>query len=356
MRRTKLDPNNLINFLGRVLRDEGNTEELQLLRTCTPYVEEDSNPFGLDDWRLILQTNTDEFVRHRLNIASICQRWKALLEPLVATQEDFRLNEVKLVCESIVDTSWKGGLEQPLQTSAAAEDKLWQAGCFRLFISHKSEAKNQLSTVCGFLKYYGIDGFLAHTTIEPDEFWRSQIRLGLQTCDSLVAVLTAGFGLSAYCQQELGWAMGRGIYWTSIKIHEDPSGLSEELQATTMDLSDSEKMARVIALRIRKQERLVDTLYRGIIQRFSTANSGADAWYVYKAFKNLGECPPEYVQPWYETLLSNPITVTSKGIAHYFPEWCNQHGLKTLVFPTPGMFTLDGEDEFPEDFWPFEDE
>lgn len=46
-------------------------------------------------------------------------------------------------------------------------DEIWKDGCFRLFLSHKSEHKDIASDIKEEISLYGISCFVAHEDIHP---------------------------------------------------------------------------------------------------------------------------------------------------------------------------------------------
>jgi hypothetical protein len=62
--------------------------------------------------------------------------------------------------------------------------------------------------------------------------------------DALLALLTPGFTASIWCNQEVGWALGRECVALSLKLGEDPRGFVGRFQAipggdgNTMQIAD----------------------------------------------------------------------------------------------------------------------
>lgn len=108
----------------------------------------------------------------------------------------------------------------------------WEADHFRLFISHVSESHVDASALANILRgCYGVDGFVAHADIEPSADWQTEIEASFQTMDALLAYLTPGFAASLWCNQEVGWALGRGSLALSVRLGEDPRGFAGRFQA-----------------------------------------------------------------------------------------------------------------------------
>ena len=126
------------------------------------------------------------------------------------------------------------------------EERLWRANHIRVFLSHIHEYCEFAEDVCGVLRELGVDGFVAHTTIEPSRVWQDEIEYALNTSDVLVGLLHLGFAKSIWTQQEIGWALGRGIPTLMVRLGEDPTGFSGNFQASAGKSSS----ARTTASRI----------------------------------------------------------------------------------------------------------
>lgn len=93
-----------------------------------------------------------------------------------------------------------------------ASTAIWGSSPVRIFISHHHEDAQFAGALRDLLKgRFGIDAFVAHDDIDPSAKWRESIRRALDSCHFLVALLHDSFHMSQWCDQEVGWAMGRGI-------------------------------------------------------------------------------------------------------------------------------------------------
>jgi len=123
----------------------------------------------------------------------------------------------------------------------------WQGSkAFRLFISHISKDKAIATRLKGALAGYDIAGFVAHEDIQPTLAWQDEIERGLQTMDALIAVHTPGFSASIWTQQEIGYALGRGVKVISFKMGEDPTGFIGKHQALPRGNRTAEQIAAEI--------------------------------------------------------------------------------------------------------------
>lgn len=150
-------------------------------------------------------------------------------------------------------------LEIEAQTPAGpivALPQAWQGiPDFRLFISHVSKDKAIAHRLREALATYSISGFVAHDDIEPTTAWEREIERGLRTMDAMVAVLTEGFGASYWCQQEVGFALGRGTKVISFKWGEDPVGFLSKDQALPRRNRTAEQIAAEIDRLLKKDPR-----------------------------------------------------------------------------------------------------
>jgi len=106
----------------------------------------------------------------------------------------------------------------------------WRKRMFRLFITHLSAEKVFAAELQEALLSYGITGFVAHNDIEPTLEWQTQIETALSTADSLVALMHPAFHASNWTDQEIGFAMGRGLPVFAVRFGQDPYGFIGRFQ------------------------------------------------------------------------------------------------------------------------------
>lgn len=123
--------------------------------------------------------------------------------------------------------------------------KSWTPRFFRMFISHVSSHKQSATNLKLALADYGISGFVAHEDIEPTTEWQEEIIAALRTMDALCAILTDDFNKSKWCDQEVGFGLGRNVLCIPIKHGIDPYGILGKYQGAKAT-SDARDMARQI--------------------------------------------------------------------------------------------------------------
>ncbi|MGA9351916.1 MAG: toll/interleukin-1 receptor domain-containing protein [Anaerolineae bacterium] len=114
--------------------------------------------------------------------------------------------------------------------SHAVEATFWEQHHFRLFISHLSSSKKKIAALQSTLRHYGISAFVAHVDIEPTKEWQDEIEAGLASMDALAAVLVPGFKESNWTDQEVGYALGRGVLIVPIIRGLNPYGFIGKYQ------------------------------------------------------------------------------------------------------------------------------
>lgn len=115
-------------------------------------------------------------------------------------------------------------------TNSTIEANFWLPSHFKLFISHISSFKKTTGILQTALKTYGISGFVAHVDIEPTKEWLDEIEAGLHSMDALVAILMPGFKESNWTDQEVGFAVGRGVLIIPIIKGVNPYGFISKYQ------------------------------------------------------------------------------------------------------------------------------
>lgn len=129
-----------------------------------------------------------------------------------------------------------------LTTRTVAPDavkRIWGIEGFRLFLSHKSEVKKETALLKERLAAYGIAAFVAHEDIRPTKAWQDEIENGLTSMDAFAALLTKDFHDSDWTDQEVGFALARGVPVIAVQIGRLPYGFIGKFQALRTDWDDA---------------------------------------------------------------------------------------------------------------------
>ena len=109
--------------------------------------------------------------------------------------------------------------------------RIWGTEKLRIFLSHKSEFKDETAKLKEELSLWGISCFVAHEDVEPTREWQTEIEDALFSMDILVALMTKGFQDSKWTDQEIGIAYGRKKQVVSINMGTAPYGFIGKVQA-----------------------------------------------------------------------------------------------------------------------------
>jgi hypothetical protein len=146
------------------------------------------------------------------------------------------------------------------QALDAATDGIWTPDRICVFMSHTSAHRAHVGRLADELNRFAFSCFVAHDAIEPSRQWQEVIELALRTCDVLVAYVTRDFNASRWTDQEVGWALGRGIIVIPLKVGTDPYGFFGAYQAVPVEENQrawdvAVAVTRAIAVAIFRRQR-----------------------------------------------------------------------------------------------------
>jgi hypothetical protein len=166
--------------------------------------------------------------------------------------------------ETLIELAQHVGYTLEEATKVGIDPPFWRKRMFRLFISHLSSEKVFAAELQEALLAFGISGFVAHNDIEPTLEWQTQIETALATADSLVALLHPAFHKSNWTDQEIGFAMGRGIPVFAVRFGQDPYGFIGRFQGFTGGGKTAGALAQELSESYRKnkqtQKRMAEVL------------------------------------------------------------------------------------------------
>ena len=157
------------------------------------------------------------------------------------------------------------------------EPDFWEAGHFRLFASHLADEKVYATNLQSELNQFQISNFVAHKDITPTREWQEEIELALNTCDALIALLTPRFHKSNWTDQEVGFAMGRGVLAVAVRLGDDPYGFISRLQAFQGQGKSEKELAREIFEVLLNNKQTKRRMTYALLNRFENSYSFANA-------------------------------------------------------------------------------
>lgn len=144
----------------------------------------------------------------------------------------------------------------------------WKPECLRAFVSHLSRNRKRVAQVKDALAGWGISAFIAHQDIEPSREWQAEIETALATMDVMVAVLEPGFRESAWTDQEVGYALGRGVDVIPLLVGVEPHGFIAKIQGihikSKLPSAVAEDLAMVLLRRARHRATMLTAMTRAL--------------------------------------------------------------------------------------------
>lgn len=179
--------------------------------------------------------------------------------------------------------------EHELQAMGHDPPGPWNPDHVRLFVSHTHPHARFAGGLRQVLGSWLIDAFVAHDNLEPTEEWQTTIESALRTCHVAAAIVTPDFSASKWCDQEVGFCLGRPILIVPLMLGTAPYGFLAKFQAITIKRgqdapSVAAELLTVLAMHPETQERVMPC----VVRRFTTSDSNDAAR---DGFALLGRMP-----------------------------------------------------------------
>ena len=137
------------------------------------------------------------------------------------------------------------------------------------------------------LAVVGIHGFVAHDTMEYSKPWQAQIEHALRSMQAFVAIVHPEFQESAWCHQEVGWAMGRRVPRYVIRMGIDPKGFIGHEQWPSGHKSSPREVAYLISKWASSIPELGETMTEGLFAALEATNNYIDGGATASRIANL---------------------------------------------------------------------
>ena len=153
----------------------------------------------------------------------------------------------------------------------------WQDKYVRVFLSHLSSHRDFAAELQEEMGRYGLTAFVAHNDIEPTAEWQNEIETSLSTSEVLIALMHDGFKDSNWTDQEVGFAMGRGLPVFSVRFDQDPYGFIGKFQAFNGNGKTAEALAKEIFDVLRQHKQTQRRMAEVIVGLFENSHSFQNA-------------------------------------------------------------------------------
>jgi len=224
---------------------------------------------GTYTWELHLDVPVTLYARYEQT--QLAQIEKDLADRLHFVEKNHPQNFMKVAVAPLAPGAALVGAR--VRPSERQVERLWPAGRFRLFLSHVSKHKIAVGSLRRELANLGIAGFVAHDDIEPSLEWQAEIELGLRSMHALATILTPEFHASPWTDQEVGWALGRGVLVLPVQYGVVPYGLAGKYQGVKGDFNLPGATAKLILRALLANEQTRGEMRRCLIEAFCTSDT-----------------------------------------------------------------------------------
>lgn len=164
----------------------------------------------------------------------------------------------------------------------------------KVFLSHLATHREFAGRLKKSLREFGISLFVAHDDIEPTAQWETEILTALSSCDALIALLHPEFHASNWTDQEIGYAMGRGIPVFSVRLGQVPYGFIGRFQAFNGNGKSQKDLATELFEVYCRHKQTQEQMSAVLIGLFEQSNSFADAKTRMNYLENLETWQPSF--------------------------------------------------------------
>jgi hypothetical protein len=196
--------------------------------------------------------------------------------------------------QSLIDLAQHVGFQFEEVSARRVEPPFWRKGMLRLFVTHLAIHRDFAAELQAELLNFGVSCFVAHNDIEPTQEWQAQIETALATCDALIALLHDNFHLSNWTDQEIGFAMGRGVPAFSVRFGQDPYGFIGRFQAFNGNGKKSAVLARELFDAYRTNKQTQRRMSEVLVALFEESGSFAEAKARIDYLENLAQWEPSF--------------------------------------------------------------
>lgn len=231
--------NHYRNQLAVLYKGDEETLLKDIVNTSPIYIDEavhyDNWDQGITMHNLIFYLSEEVYRRigKPEKISEIGGRIKDDFNRLSASVRNETVNAVYIELFNYEDNECRNAiLPNDLTSVKIVHSTFWQPEYLKLFISHRNVHKKVVSELSQYLLPYGISCFIAHEDIEPTEEWRNEIENALRSMEVFLAFLTDDFSDGDWTNQEVGFAIARGIPIIPLKMScKNPHGFMSIYQA-----------------------------------------------------------------------------------------------------------------------------
>lgn len=228
----------IVSALVKFCKRDGQEAAVKLIESARPECSQIENPYDNEDGYILnLLVPTEVYLEHQQSLDGIQNVLGEYAREVVKGMTDEYIANVQFVIDLELESHIQGAERQVAPTSADIA-RIWTDPHFRLFVSHSSHDKLWATTIAERLLARRVHCFVAHQDINPSLEWSNEIKLALSSCRAVLYLSSQSSNMSAWCQQEVGWGLGRGLLVLSVRLDSDPAAFASLTQAVSLPTSE----------------------------------------------------------------------------------------------------------------------
>lgn len=266
----------VVATLADIYRHQDQHDIVELLEGASARIEQ----IGYDNWDggtytygLILDIPVPLFVQIESRLAKVEKGISLKLAAICRNFGNDHLTEVT-IAPLMSKATGVGPMRNPIDIEV---NHIWKEGLFRLFLSHVSAHKIPVAKLKTELELRGISAFVAHEDIAPSLVWQNEIELALRSMQALAALLTPDFHSSLWTDQEIGFALGKGILVVPICLGQNPYGFVGKVQGLSGSLAQPVRAANLLSATLLSHSNTHRQMRKCLAPALAAASSFANA-------------------------------------------------------------------------------
>jgi hypothetical protein len=239
----------------------------------------------------------------------------------------------QIILEMVSELKIKYQFQSDKIEYSEGELKFWKSGHFKLFVSHISSFKENVSHLKIALEPFGISSFVAHEDIEPTKEWMIEIEKALASMDAMLALLLPGFHESNWTDQEIGIAIGKQKLIIPITKELDPYGFLGKYQGFKANGKKIGEVASTIFNILCSHDKTKNQILNVITDLFLIANRKEDATQRLSIIENAQYYSKEFAEKLAERVKDNRIIIDDPEILNRVNVLLSNYGLQKVMKP-----------------------
>lgn len=305
MTRLPEDPAAVVDAIASLAKIRKLDRLVWLLDLAEADYEYQGEDWGISYQRLVLSVPFEVYAEASASIDKLERELDDLASIATRACNEEKVRSVVIANNFDAPKDWRSGA-QPVVVTLGEAEQIWKPGHFRLFLSHRDTVKVEAGILRKHFAKRGIDLFVAHEDIEPSREWAKTIKIALSSSHAILALVTHDFHGSAWCLQEVGWGLGRGVLVQSVKLPDAPVGLYGDIQAVAGSLEKPVELREKVCTILTKNSKTAKQMHEPLVRSIETAKSEAAVLTAISDLESAQSLSLDHAQRIHQAVGSNP--------------------------------------------------